>query len=74
MLAATTVLRRLVEQYETLQQRKPDSANPSADQQLDDVTYTLCVITGTREVEAALAIARRALAVVDGQMEDPPTA
>ncbi|MFK4065508.1 DUF5133 domain-containing protein [Streptomyces sp. NPDC029674] len=35
------------------------TADPALRRQLDDVTYTLCVITGTRSLDQALAVARR---------------
>ncbi|MFG2515878.1 DUF5133 domain-containing protein [Streptomyces sp. NPDC048584] len=48
-----TVLRRLVEEYETLS---------AADPRTRDLAYTLCVSTGTRDVRQALAVARGWLA------------
>ncbi|WAL98450.1 DUF5133 domain-containing protein [Streptomyces sp. Je 1-369] len=58
--AHPSVLADLVERYESLH-AKADSAavDPALRRQLDDVTYTLCVITGTRSLEQALASARR---------------
>ncbi|MEU5686133.1 DUF5133 domain-containing protein [Streptomyces venezuelae] len=58
--AHPSVLADLVERYESLH-AKTDSAavDPALRRQLDDVTYTLCVITGTRSLEQALAAARR---------------
>jgi hypothetical protein len=63
-MAHPAILRELVERYEALQalQNTPDSSEVR--RQLDDVTYTLCVSTGTRVVEDALAAAARQLAVV----------
>ncbi|MEV5088239.1 DUF5133 domain-containing protein [Streptomyces griseoincarnatus] len=49
-----TVLRRLVEEYETLTVA-PATAPES---RIADVAYTLCVSTGTRDVGMALATAR----------------
>ena len=52
-----TVLRNLVERYESLSARA-DRADPRTGQQLRDTVYTLCVSTGTREIAAALAAAQ----------------
>ncbi|WP_306333696.1 DUF5133 domain-containing protein [Streptomyces sp. KL118A] len=58
--AHPTVLSDLVERYESLHAKTDRAAmDPALRQQLDDVTYTLCVITGTRSLEQALAAARR---------------
>ncbi|GAA2533323.1 MULTISPECIES: DUF5133 domain-containing protein [Streptomyces] len=55
-----TVLRRLVEEYEAL---LPAVSGPgTGDPRLDDLAYTLCVSTGTRDVEDALRTAHRWLA------------
>ncbi|MGC3002714.1 DUF5133 domain-containing protein [Streptomyces sp. G35A] len=54
-----TVLRRLVEEYETLASAAIVSGPQAPDRRLDDVAYTLCVSTGTRDVEVALATAHR---------------
>ncbi|BFO17671.1 hypothetical protein SHKM778_40590 [Streptomyces sp. KM77-8] len=51
-----TVLRRLVEEYETL---------PAADPRTGDLAYTLCVSTGTRDVRQALDLARGWLAAAE---------
>ncbi|CAL9357312.1 DUF5133 domain-containing protein [Streptomyces sp. DH-12] len=53
-----TVLRRLVEEYETLT-AAPTTAPES---RIADLAYTLCVSTGTRDVGQALATARAWLA------------
>ncbi|QES44391.1 DUF5133 domain-containing protein [Streptomyces venezuelae] len=58
--AHPSVLADLVERYESLHAKTGSAAvDPALRQQLDDVTYTLCVITGTRSLEQALASARR---------------
>ncbi|MBR7674099.1 DUF5133 domain-containing protein [Streptomyces daliensis] len=59
LLAHPAVLRDLVTRYETL--RAGAGTGPPTAQllrQLDDVAYTLCVTTGTRSVDQALAAAR----------------
>ncbi|MFA3872995.1 DUF5133 domain-containing protein (plasmid) [Streptomyces sp. G6] len=62
LMAHPAVLRDLIEQYETLQAlqvRDADSARVR--QRMEDVAYTLCVSTGTREIDTALLAARRQL-------------
>ncbi|MEU2546840.1 DUF5133 domain-containing protein [Streptomyces roseolus] len=54
------VLNDLIEQYETLLLRAGDGS-AEAQRRLEDVAYTLCVSTGTRDAETALATARRQL-------------
>ncbi|MET9879100.1 DUF5133 domain-containing protein [Actinacidiphila glaucinigra] len=60
LMAHPVVLHMLVEQYEAL--RAADAVNGGSDgpeaRRLEDVAYTLCVATGTTDVEAALAAAR----------------
>ncbi|MEV8433352.1 DUF5133 domain-containing protein [Streptomyces sp. HUAS 31] len=58
------ILRRLVEEYEALMAHKgevPD-AGRRRELRVQDLAYTLCVSTGTREVGQALARARDMLA------------
>lgn len=62
MLMAPAVLRGLVEQYETLQTLDSHVGGPDIRQRMDDVSYTLCVATGTRDVDTALVVARHQLA------------
>jgi hypothetical protein len=68
LMAHPTVLRTLVERYETLRALTDEQhtngsddhgiTDPRIGQQLLDTVYTLCVSTGTREITAALAAAR----------------
>ncbi|WNM32439.1 DUF5133 domain-containing protein [Streptomyces sp. Li-HN-5-11] len=62
LLANPAVLRNLVEQYETLSLLHAETGGVEARQRMEDVAYTLCVSTGTRDVDSALAAARRQLA------------
>lgn len=50
-------LRRLVDDYE-----RARAAETAPGPEADDLAYTLCVITGTRDIAAALAKARHLLA------------
>jgi hypothetical protein len=57
--AHPSLLRELVERCETLRRR---TASAESGRQLEDVAYTLCVVTGTRQLDTALYVARRQLA------------
>ncbi|MET7912263.1 DUF5133 domain-containing protein [Streptomyces avermitilis] len=61
LMAHPAVLRNLVEQYETLRALHAENGSTEMRQRMDDVAYTLCVSTGTRNVDAALVAARRRL-------------
>ncbi|MET9089719.1 DUF5133 domain-containing protein [Streptomyces sp. NPDC004237] len=52
-----TTLRRLVEEYETLVPTEALADDASAITRLQDLAYTLCVSTGTREITHALRVA-----------------
>lgn len=58
LMAHPAVLRNLVEQYETCAALHADGGTPETRRRLDDLSYTLCVSTGTRDVGAALTAAR----------------
>ncbi|WUO95103.1 DUF5133 domain-containing protein [Streptomyces sp. NBC_00272] len=58
LMAHPAVLARLVEEYETVSQLRAGGRQEALRQRLEDVVYTLCVSTGTRDVDAALASAR----------------
>jgi hypothetical protein len=60
-MAHPAVLRNLIEQYEALRTLHAESGSPEARRRMDDVAYTLCVSTGTRDVDAALIAARHQL-------------
>jgi hypothetical protein len=57
--AHPAVLNDLVDRYETLTMLNP--AEPEVRRRLADVSYTLCVATGTRDVDAAIVAARLGL-------------
>lgn len=58
LMAHPAVLRNLVEQYETLRILNGEEGSAEVRQRMDDVAYTLCVSTGTQDVDAALIAAR----------------
>lgn len=62
LMAHPAILGNLVEQYDKLQVLHAEEGTFETRRKLEDVTYTLCVSTGTQTVEAALAVAERQLA------------
>ncbi|WDV56590.1 DUF5133 domain-containing protein [Streptomyces coeruleorubidus] len=60
--AHPSLLLELVERCETLRHRLAADNSTETARQLEDATYTLCVITGTRQLDTALFVARRQLA------------
>ncbi|MEU9475885.1 DUF5133 domain-containing protein [Streptomyces sp. NPDC048191] len=61
LMAHPAVLRDLIAQYEALKVLGAGDSTPQARQRLADVSYTLCVATGTRDVDMALIAARHRL-------------
>ncbi|WP_431961255.1 DUF5133 domain-containing protein [Actinacidiphila sp. bgisy160] len=55
LLAHPAVLDDLVDSHRTL--RMLDPGDPEVRRRMADVSYTLCVATGTRDVDAAVALA-----------------
>ena len=65
------ILRTLVEEYEALVAEGTEEALTGAGGRAQDLAYTLCVSTGTREVAHALEAARRRLAAAYDPMAPP---
>ncbi|MEV7996397.1 DUF5133 domain-containing protein [Streptomyces sp. NPDC086077] len=61
LMAHPAVLKNLIEQYETLRILHAEDGSEEVRQRMDDIAYTLCVSTGTRDVDAALVAARHQL-------------
>ncbi|WP_405697756.1 DUF5133 domain-containing protein [Streptomyces sp. NBC_01185] len=61
LMAHPAVLRNLVEQYDTLRILQAENGDGEVQQRMDDIAYTLCVSTGTRDIDAALVAARHQL-------------
>ncbi|MFE0788829.1 DUF5133 domain-containing protein [Streptomyces mutabilis] len=61
LLAHPVVLKNLIEQYETLRALHAEDGTEEARRRMEDVIYTLCVSTRTRDVDAALVAARHRL-------------
>ncbi|MGW7423012.1 DUF5133 domain-containing protein [Streptomyces sp. NPDC054813] len=61
LMAHPAVLKDLVVQYETLRVLQAENGSPAAQRRMDDIAYTLCVSTGTRDVDIALVAARHQL-------------
>ncbi|MEU9860201.1 DUF5133 domain-containing protein [Streptomyces sp. NPDC047971] len=61
LMAHPAVLSKLIEQYETLKALGAEHGGIEGRRRMDDLAYTLCVCTGTRDVDAALIAARHQL-------------
>ncbi|MFD3660757.1 DUF5133 domain-containing protein [Streptomyces sp. NPDC058659] len=61
LMAHPAVLRNLIEQYETLKVLQAENGGEEVRRRMDDLAYTLCVSTGTGDVDAALIAARHRL-------------
>ncbi|MFF1508482.1 DUF5133 domain-containing protein [Streptomyces sp. NPDC058326] len=61
LMAHPAVLSNLVEQYETLRMLHAENGGAEVRRRMDDIAYTLCVSTGTRDVDTALVAARHRL-------------
>ncbi|MGY1497848.1 DUF5133 domain-containing protein [Streptomyces sp. QTS52] len=61
LMAHPTVLADLLEQYEILRAGHDQEDNAQLLHRLNDVSYTLCVATGTRDIADALKVARHQL-------------
>ncbi|PRH76883.1 DUF5133 domain-containing protein [Streptomyces solincola] len=63
LMAHPAILSDLVKEYETLRTLNAQNAvSTEVRRRIEDVTYTLCVSTGTRDADSALAVARKQLA------------
>lgn len=61
LMAHPAVLRNLIEQYDVLRILQAEDGGPVVRRRMDDMAYTLCVATGTRDIDAALITARHQL-------------
>ncbi|MFJ3202504.1 DUF5133 domain-containing protein [Streptomyces sp. NPDC086989] len=61
LMTHPAVLTRLVEEYERESALRAAAPHGPVRQHMEDVVYTLCVSTGTRDIDAALAVAREQL-------------
>ncbi|MEV6759216.1 DUF5133 domain-containing protein [Streptomyces sp. NPDC051105] len=65
-------LRRLLTEYETRLAIQPRTDGTTPDPRLQDLAYTLCVSTGTREIDQALLAAHDYLErPIEDPVEDP---
>ncbi|MER5949537.1 DUF5133 domain-containing protein [Streptomyces sp. NPDC001904] len=67
-------VRTLLSRYADLQMRHCERPSQELRWQLDDVTYTLCVCTGTRTIRDALAAADLVLEQAAARGSDEPQA
>ncbi|MFF2384495.1 DUF5133 domain-containing protein [Streptomyces sp. NPDC058108] len=61
LMAHPIILQRLVSEYETLRDLQTQTQSSHTEQRMQDVTYTLCVSTGTRDIDTALVAAHHHL-------------
>jgi hypothetical protein len=61
LMAHPAILQRLVSEYEALRDLHAEKGSPNAEERMQDVAYTLCVSTGTRDIDTALVAARHQL-------------
>ncbi|MBC9713024.1 DUF5133 domain-containing protein [Streptomyces sp. TRM66268-LWL] len=61
LMAHPAVLLDLMEEYTSLKILDAENGSPAVQRRLDDVAYTLCVATGTRDIDMALIAARHRL-------------
>ncbi|MCX5387281.1 DUF5133 domain-containing protein [Streptomyces sp. NBC_00083] len=64
LMAHPAVLRNLMDQYDVLRILHTENGSAEVRRRMDDTAYTLCVLTGTRDVDAALRAAHHQLAGV----------
>lgn len=69
--AHPATLRELLARHTALRAAYEAEPSPHLTRRLEDVTYTLCVSTGTRDLAAALRAARSQLS--EGPAEAAPT-
>lgn len=69
LMAQAAVLKDLVGQYLTLRQAHAENGGDEIRRRMNDAAYTLCVSTGTRDVDTALIVARHGLALGDPHTE-----
>lgn len=60
-MAHPAVLTNLVEEYRALRVLHAEKGSPEVRRRMDDLARTLCVATGTGDVDAALVAARHRL-------------
>ncbi|RZU36317.1 uncharacterized protein DUF5133 [Streptomyces sp. BK022] len=61
LMAHPAVLQNLIEQYDALSVLHAQEGSAEVRQRMDDIAYTLCVATGTRDIDTALIAARHRL-------------
>ncbi|MEU6465316.1 DUF5133 domain-containing protein [Streptomyces sp. NPDC046976] len=61
LMAHPAVLKNLIEQYETLRVLHAEEGDEEVQRRMEDIAYTLCVATGTSDIDAALVAARHRL-------------
>ncbi|MFI9615816.1 DUF5133 domain-containing protein [Streptomyces sp. NPDC052023] len=70
LMAHPAVLKNLIQQYEALRLLHAQDGDDEVRRRMDDIAYTLCVSTGTRDVDAALIAARHQLPGAEPETKD----
>ncbi|MFE2416846.1 DUF5133 domain-containing protein [Streptomyces hokutonensis] len=63
-------VRKLLTRYAVLRIAQAERQRPQAAAELNDVSYTLCVMTGTKEIQEAIVKADALLAAARGAADD----
>ncbi|NLU76592.1 DUF5133 domain-containing protein [Streptomyces sp. HNM0575] len=58
LMAHPAVLAKTLVEYETLRELHAEHGGAAVKQRLDDVAYSLCISTGTNDIDAAVIAAR----------------
>lgn len=58
LMAHPVVLARTLAQYEAMRDLHAEHGGAAAKQRLDDLAYSLCIATGTSDIDAAVIAAR----------------
>lgn len=75
LMAHPAVLQNLLKRHDTLALRaRSDTADPDIHRQLRDTAYTLCISTGTRDIETALVAAREQTRLICADSSAPAAA
>jgi hypothetical protein len=61
LMAHPAVLLDLMDEYAALKILEAEKGSPEVRRRLEDVAYTLCIATGTRDIDMALIAARHRL-------------
>jgi hypothetical protein len=72
LMPSLPVLQEALNRYRTLAGSEHRHDEPAAVHKLQDVVYTLCVLTGTRAIDSALSAAERMCSPGSGPLDRMP--